>query len=650
MAKRILLEKLILKNFKGIKDLTIDFSKNTNIYGGNATGKTSIFDAFTWLMFDKDSKDRTTFELKTLSENGEVIHGLEHEVTGAINIDGKDTILTKIYKEKWTKKRGESERNLTGHETLYYINEVPVKKSEYQEAINEIIDEGLFKLISNPLYFGTNMKWQDRRNVLLDIIGDITTENVINYKKDLKNIEQLLEDTDIDSLKKSIQARKRKLNDEIKSIPFRIDECNNSISDLDFDALEFRRRGILSGIKSLEEKILDSSKINEEILKQKNDLYELRSKLQDIEYKAKGEAQKPLKNLNEQLRKLEAEIYATQRNIDITNNRINAGTIEIDEIDKKMIELRERWIVKNKESLTIDEEEFICPTCKRTFDTENIEAKKHEMEENFNENKAKKLVEINKMGKTLKIRLERLKEEIAMNQGQLNELNNKFSELTTNKTDLQKAIDEFNPNVTLETNEEYQTLNKQSEILETKLQQPQEIDSISMDLKNRKYQLQQEVEDINKQLTYKEQNIKLKSRISELMDEENKLAQRIAQLEGQEFLCEEFIKTKVELLESSINSKFKYVNFKLFDTQVNGALNETCEALINGVPFGNANTASQINAGLDIINALSNHYGVQAPIFIDNRESVNELLNTESQVINLIVSKDKSLRIESEVM
>jgi hypothetical protein len=137
-------------------------------------------------------------------------------------------------------------------------------------------------------------------------------------------------------------------------------------------------------------------------------------------------------------------------------------------------------------------------------------------------------------------------------------------------------------------------------------------------------------------------------RISRLLEEEKKLAQQIAELEGQEFLCEEFIKTKVELLESGINSKFRYVSFKLFETQVNGGLNETCEALINGVPFSNANTASQINAGLDIISALSEYYGVQAPIFIDNRESINQILETDSQVINLIVSKDKNLRVESE--
>lgn len=185
-----------------------------------------------WLLFDKDSHDRATFEIKTLDNNNVSIHGLEHEVKGVLNIDGKDITLGKIYKEKWTKRRGEAEKQLTGHETLYIIDEVPVKKKEYQEIINNIIDEILFKLITNPLYFSANMKWQERRTVLLDIIGDITTEKIVNYKSDLNPLLELLGDKDIDTLKKSVQARKRKLNEEIKSIPYRVDECNNSIKKL----------------------------------------------------------------------------------------------------------------------------------------------------------------------------------------------------------------------------------------------------------------------------------------------------------------------------------------------------------------------------------------------------------------------------------
>ena len=108
----------------------------------------------------------------------------------------------------------------------------------------------------------------------------------------------------------------------------------------------------------------------------------------------------------------------------------------------------------------------------------------------------------------------------------------------------------------------------------------------------------------------------------------------------------EFIKKKIDTLESMINKKFSYVKFKLFETQINGAEIECCKALIDGVPFSDANTASKINAGLDIINTLCEYYKITAPIFIDNRESVVSIIDCKSQIVNLIVSKpDKTLRV-----
>ncbi|EDS77357.1 putative RecF/RecN/SMC N domain [Clostridium botulinum C str. Eklund] len=651
MGKNIFLKKLALRNFKGIKDLNIDFSKVTNIYGENATGKTTIVDAFTWLLFDKDSQDRvagdkeSNFQIKTLDKNGQVLHGLEHEVIGVLSIDGKDITLSKIYKEKWTKRRGEAEKTLTGHETLYSIDEVPVKKKEYQEAINKMIDEDLFKLITNPLYFSTNMKWQDRRNTLLEVIDSVTDEKVANSKTHLKPLLNILEDKDIDTLTKSIKARKKRLNDEIKAIPIRIDEANNSIKEVDVDALEFRKRGIVSGIKSLEEQLLDSSKVNDEVLKEKDKLYSLKSKLRDMEYQSSVESDKPKRELEKKLNVLNIEINRLEYGLKSIKTDKQNTEGEIEKYTRLCDEERKKWFDENDKPFEFDENNRICPTCKRPFSEEEIKTKRDELENNFNANKAENLKEIRKKGTSYKTLLEKYQEKLKLINSNIEASSKNLEKLKVEAQDLKEEIDNFKSTDTLENNKDYQDLKTHISELENKLQQPKEVNNQVQELKERKSKLELELEEVNSQLTYKEQNEKLKDRIQELQDKEKKLAQQIAELEGQEYLCEEFIKTKVELLESSINDKFKYVSFKLFDTQVNGGLNETCEALIDGVPFSNANTASQINAGLDIINALSGHYQVAAPIFIDNRESVNQLIETYSQVINLIVSKDKNLKV-----
>lgn len=650
---KIRLKNLVLKNFKGIKNLTLDFDKTTNIYGDNGTGKTSVFDAFTWLLFDKDSQDRvvgdkeSNFQIKTYDKTGAILHGLEHSVTGYMNVDGKELILSKIYKEKWTKKKGEAERQLTGHETLYYINEVPAKQSEYKAKINSIIDESLFKLISNPTYFSTNLKWQDRRKTILDIIGDIDWNDVITYNPELKSLVPALNDTDVDTLKKTIAAKKRKLNDDIKSIPFRVDECNNSIVDTNFKVLQSRKTLIESSIKSLEEQLIDNSKINDKYLKEKNRVYDLKDKLKSIEYKAKSDAQLPLKKLYEDLSVCEKEI---SKNESITNrlkNNIQNMSSDAASIDKQLQEMRDKWNLIDQKTLTIPEDEFICPTCRRPFEAADIEAKKQEFQENFNQSKSKELAEISSTGKAKKSKMEEIKLELVKSNQDLEIYNSKLGELYNTKTDLQEKINNFNPEVNLESNEEYQQIKNQILEIETKLADPIDKGSIIKDIKERKSNMEHDLEKINHDLGLEEQNEKLKARINELQEQETKLAQQIAELEGEDFLCDKFIKTKVELLENSINQKFKFVSFKLFNTLVNGAVEECCEALINGVPFSNANKASQINAGLDIINALCSHYEVEAPIFIDNRESINEIIDINSQIVNLVVSQDKTMKVST---
>lgn len=645
--KQIILKQLTLKNFKGIKDLTIDFTNLTNVKGDNGTGKSTIADAFTWLLFDKDSQDRKDFEIKTLDCNNEVIHGLEHGVIGILNVDGKDITLLKIYKEKWQKKRGEAEKQLTGHETLYYIDEVPAKKSDYQAKVNELVDENVFKLITNPLFFSLNMSWKDRRSIILSIIGDIETENIINYKTELEPLKKLLEDKDIEALRKYIAALKKKLNDDIKAIPIRIDEDNNSIKDYDFKALEIRKQEIMVALNKIDDELLDSSKSNESLLAEKDKLYNFKSQLRELEYKAREKAQKPLIKLREELRNIESETEKIDNKLYKLNATIDGKIADRRELSIDVVRLREKWADVNSRQLIFGENEFVCPTCKRELDPADINTKKQEMQGNFQQDKSKKLAAIKAEGKTINEKIEKFNIEIDELNKEKDTLTSKYSELTQHQADLKEQIANFKIEENVARSGEEMQLMKQISDLETKLSQPTTQNTMIVDLREKKSKLQQELEEINSQLAYKDINAELRNKIEKLQDDERILAQRIADLEKQEYLTEEFIKTKVELLESSINSKFKFVKFRLFNTLVNGAIEECCEALIDGVPFGNANTASQINAGIDIINVISEHYGVQAPIFIDNRESVNQIIDCNSQLINLIVSKDKKLKVEN---
>lgn len=668
----IMLKQLRLKNFKGIKNLEIDLDKETNIYGKNGAGKTTVVDAFFWLMFDKDSNDSANFEIKELDKYNNVIYGLDHEVEAELYVDSKILSLRKVFRENWTKRRGESKKTLTSHTTDHYINDVPVKKKDYQEKINELLEENLFKIISDPKYFSEILHWKDRRKILLEITGDITNDDVIKTNSKFESLRELLEDNDIDDLRVAFNSKKRKINEDIKSIPIRIDEANNSKNNLDFKEIEKELEQEQMKLEKIENQISDESEKTKEISEIKTLIYQKKSELDKIRYKKESEAFKPKQKLESSLSLAKNDLEEKERNLKYLTQQIerikNAiGQYKekisnyeklVEELQNKTQEKRNQWIEEKEKELELPHD-FTCPYCKQELPQEQIDEKIEEIKLNFFEEKRNKLEEITQKGLTYKKQIEEYQEYIQDFRNDIKKLEKEIDEIDTesfkkdieeNKNiveNLESRIKNFVP-VIEETDEEKQ-LNKEIEILKTKIDSVS--DNNSNDLKVEKIKINKTIDSLKEKLSYKKQNENIDKRIKILEEKEKTLSQKMARIEGLEFLCEEFIKTKVDMLESKINIKFKTVRFKLFKDLVNGGIEPTCEALINGVPFTSANNSGKVNAGLDIINVLNDYYGVIAPIFIDNRDLITEIIDTNSQIINLYVSPDDTeLRIETKEM
>ncbi|HBG2785954.1 AAA family ATPase [Clostridioides difficile] len=646
--KAILLKSLDIENFKGIKELHIDFNNVTNVFGENATGKTSIFDAFTWVMFDKDSKNRSVFEIKPLDQQNKVIRGLVTTVTAVLEVNNKEIKLTKKYEEKWTRKRGESEATFTKNETTYMINDTPIKKSEYVKEIAEIAEEEQFKLLTNPYFFSNELNWKKAREVILEICGDITIEQIIETKQELTPlITEFEKENNIDKIIKNRKATKNNLSKEKEEIPIRVNECNNSMYNIDFEEIEVQLNAKKADLEAVEDNLLNGTKTNEQILKDKEKIFELKQETQSIKQSA---SEKGNKKRNELLKEKDDLQY------NIKNLRNNLVYLERDNelketLRKRAIEkttnLRDKWTKKSKETLDLSVIQTECPTCKRPLDLEDIEEKKKEMLDNFNLNKAKELKEIAELGKSKNDDVELFNTEIERLKVDINKTLEEIQEKAVLLDKIKKELENTKSTEIYSTDEEKRLTEISVEIkeLEEKINN-KDADKNIDGLKENKKKLTGEIELLNKELAKRDINKELLDRKEQLLNKEKELGIELAHQEKILNLCEMFIKTKVSLLESNISSKFKNVTFKLFKEQINGGIEETCEALVDGVPFSNVNTAGQINGGLDIINTLSNHFGVKMPIFIDNRESVNDLIDIDSQVINLIVSNDNPLKIE----
>jgi exonuclease SbcC len=306
-------------------------------------------------------------------------------------------------------------------------------------------------------------------------------------------------------------------------------------------------------------------------------------------------------------------------------------------------DLRKKWDAISKEKLVFNENEFKCPACHREFEADDIEAKKTELANNFNTNKSRRLEDVTAQGKKIRDDIEVINAKLGNIKSHGTTLASEIEVLVNDIATLEQenarlgADETTELNTAITTNTEYAGTLQMIKLRNEEIESPAPAEDKS-DLISKKQALRLIIDDLKKQLATKQQREKILARIEELNNQERTLAQELADLEGIEFSIEQFTKAKMDTLESRINGRFKKVRFKMFEEQINGGQVEACTTLIDGVPYTDANTASKIQAGLDIINAFSEYYDVYAPVWIDNRESVIRLPETNSQLINLFVS------------
>lgn len=633
------LTQLNLQNFKGIEFGDFRFTNNTIIRGDNATGKTTVFDALCWLLFGKDSLDRADFQIKTL-KNGEPVHNVNHMVQAAFdNEDGTGFTLKRIYREKYSNPRG-GEVKLTGHTTDYFINDVPSKEKEYKAFINSMINEDVFKLITNPLFFNEQYTWQNRRKLLLEMCGDVDDASVINSKDELKRLTELLNGRSVDEQRKIIASKKTAINKELDMIPVRIDEavkCKPTPLEAE-QKLKDDIATIETAIKQLEEDKsvivngLDGAERTAKIREVKRKLADRKSRLMnehtDNERRLEHEYKLSLVQL--QMAESERDRYK-DREYEL-DNQIKQEEARIDKLQAEFDDFNQSQF--NKE---------LCPTCGQKLPASKYE----ELQTIFNQSKAVKLEEWQALIDSAKASKQNYIEQKEIMQVKADGMSSQIEELSNTKDTKQKAMNEVGE-VDLDNDVQVNDLKAELFMLEldednTSDDQLKRIDSELSELADKRSTLQTELTkyDVIRDIT---------KRINELEQEQQRLINEKNLVDETAFLLDEFVKAKVEMLEDTINKHFTITTFKMANVLVNGSVEDCCETMVDGVPYRSLNNAARINAGIDIINALTKFYNVTAPVFIDNAEAVTKFVNCNSQTVKLIVDETcKELCVDVEV-
>lgn len=645
------------RNFKGIRDFTLEaHGANVTVYGDNATGKTSLADAFMWLLFDKDSANRKDFEIKTLDADGQAIHGLEHEVAAVLDLEPGRIELRKVYQEQWTKKRGSAKAEFTGHTTDHYIDGVPVQRAEYAARIARAADERTFRLLTDPAYYNEQLHWQERRRVLLEVCGDVSDADVIASDPALAELPGILGRRSLDDHRKVLTARRTEINRELERVPVRIDEVQRGLPEITGDAAD-QEAALTAGLATLRRQRQDKDAERARI-QSGGQMAELRRRRAEIETQileaqraARAEVDEALRQQRVRLQGITGQADVQRHAIAGWQRQIAEGVTETGRLQARMDALRADWHAVDQQQLDLHQDEN-CPACGQALPEERLQAARDKALSEHNLAKSRKLQEITAEGRRLKERADEFRRSGEQTRAAIAQAQESAAALDTQTAEVQARIDRMGSEVPdVDKNPEYARLSRELDAVTAEIEQLQAGSAGALQ------RVAAEIQDLDSQIARAEsaigrfaQHRQGLARIEELKGEERKLATEFEELERQLYLCEQFTRAKVRLLTDRINSRFELARFRLFEVQVNGALAECCETLYEGVPYSTAlNRGARINVGLDIIRTLSRHYGFQPPVWLDNREAVTRLIPMDAQVISLVVSeRDKALRVETE--
>ena len=651
---------LKLENFQGIRSLELNLEGgNASVYGDNATGKTTIANAWLWLLFGKAASDIKNFTPKTKDESGDV-HHLINSVEARIQLDdGSIVTLKKSHKEKWTKKRGSETEEMTGEGDEYFIDDVPKKQKEYDAYVENITaNTDIVKMLTTVNYFPEVMKWDKRRALLLEICGNITDDEIIEHTKQLQPLNELLikpgtsdQRYSVDEFLKMKKASISKINKELDQLPGLINEAKKAIPDVrghSESKLKKSREDLNVKIQRLHTEISDLQSTSPEHEYQRQ-FKALQSEMTEAELSFR-------KSLNAQQEPILKELNEVRANLNDTESKINSiqRTIKSSEQDLEYMKQSSANLKKQFEEIkttSFSDDAQYCPTCHQKLPEDQIE----KLRNDFNLNKAKKLEEIQTRGK------QNYSTEAFAELGELiNSKKTELAQLEKEKTVLDSKIQYLDAeyktyrNKQFDTTPEYQAFQERFTALKAQFNNGSQT-SLDLQISGRKTQIEKlnkELDEINTTISEIQLAEKQNLRVAELTKTQKTLSEEFSQAEQAVYLCEQFIMAKTKMVTAVINDHFKSIKFRLFEKQINGGIKECCDAMIPSpdgamVPYQFANSAGKLNAGLEIIETLSKHYNLNLPVFIDNAEGVTKLNHIDNQIIRLVVSEqDKQLRIE----
>lgn len=643
---RLTITRMTIENFKGIRHMTVDLApKQTQITGANGTGKSSIVDAFCWCMFNRDAAGNApgsdAFREKPLGDDGKEIHNLDTSVEMICTLDGSPFNVKRVQRENWVKRRGATQPTYSGNVSTYWINEVEVKQNEFKERISQIASEELFRLLGTLSAFNA-LEWKKRRQQLINL-SDTDVDGMLLSTDEYRPIadECAQRGIGVDDLRKVLISQRKLANDELKAFPIRIDEARRNLPTFgktEIADAQYIVNDTTRDIERIDASIAEAmSQSGAESLKTQR--YALEAELVSHRQRLRADMEHIRREIKSEMDLCRRMQVGASTGLTTARNKVSDLQGRVQKEEAKRQQLRAQYTAAYEAQYT-GSVNTICPTCGQTIPEDQVINAQNAAREEFALMRKQNLASIKTAGQASAAAIAEMQQEIERNQALIVERQQELEKLTSRIAELEKQLAGVPSEPDYSKEPRIAEIESQLEKLKSDMQESPETKVTN--LKQRRDELVEIVRRNNAILARRDAAIETEQRIKALEHAQREAADDVGELETKLILLEKFVMDRCAALESSINDKFPTLRWKLFDIQINGAIVDTCVCMIpcsSGlVSYESANTAAQVNADVEIVNVLSEHYGVNIPLFIDNSERVNTLASTDSQLITLAVS------------
>lgn len=638
------LKSIEIENFEGIRKASLGIDGDADYIADNEGGKTGIADSISWCLYGKDREGKTKFKLRPIEE----VVGFTGATEVTLSFDD-ETVLKRSYSEKIKKGKKRTDPKTIQGSSKYWINDLGlksnVKKIEFDSFINSMVDKDVFPIISDPEYF-TSLKWELQRDRLFKVC-ELDDSAAKKQELKIKNLKAELTD-----LGKEIDGLKTRRDENEGSLPVLLRKVSREVVLLEQKAIQRQISKLSindtdSEVENIEIQITaEEDRINLVEVNLNKDIKVLEDQIDNKIKEQKNEIDFGVSNNKTQLGFICKNIEDVNGDINCLNRDISGRGLSVRNKESQIERYRGSYVKKRDEKFIHEKE---CDKCGTVFTEETINIAKVA----FEDAKEKPLDEIMEHATESKNELSEIKKSIVEAESdkiksleKLENLNKEYEAI--NKVILESdekkklVVEDHNLRKQIENLQEFKIDNSKLDGLKLALEQINELAN-SQNNDDEIEILQEKIADLNKEIVVLEKTKEIEDRLEELQQESLQLLEDEEQLHEKIEIAESEMKARCQELEEVANEKFRPVSFKLFEILKNGEIKNTCVSVFENKPSEALNKAAKRNVGLSIINTYCKHYQVNAPIVIDNAESVTEIIETDSQQIRLYVMKGESI-------